>query len=57
MQNMKTNRGSGQGNRIGMGVGGYCICPDCGYKESHKRGTPCFELKCPKCKKSLVREG
>ena len=27
-----------------------CICPECGYSVEHGRGTPCNEMKCPKCK-------
>lgn len=42
----------------GMGVGGprqgdfgasTCVCPECGAKVSHPKGTPCLDLKCPKC--------
>lgn len=42
--------------RQGTGPGGYCICPKCGYKEKHKPGTPCSEIKCPKCKSNLTRQ-
>jgi len=27
-----------------------CICQKCGYQESQKRGTPCSQVKCSKCK-------
>ncbi|MDD3293022.1 MAG: cation diffusion facilitator family transporter [Candidatus Pacebacteria bacterium] len=37
------------------GPGGFCICKKCGYKIIHKRGVPCSGLKCPKCKKYLIR--
>jgi cation diffusion facilitator family transporter len=40
----------------GKGPEGYCLCPKCGYKQKHKRGTPCSIIKCPKCNTSLVRE-
>ena len=40
----------------GRGPGGYCVCPKCGYKIEHKRGTPCSTLKCPKCNVMLVRK-
>lgn len=40
----------------GLGPGGYCVCPKCGYKVEHKRGIPCSKIKCPKCNVSLVRE-
>jgi cation diffusion facilitator family transporter len=39
-----------------QGPGGYCVCPKCGYKISHQRGTPCSGLKCPNCHISLQRE-
>jgi len=48
---MKANQG------LGLGPGGFCICPQCGYKIPHKAGVPCREEKCPKCGVSLVREG
>jgi cation diffusion facilitator family transporter len=41
---------------IGQGPGGYCVCPDCGYKTSHQRGIPCSDLKCPTCGTNLKRE-
>jgi len=44
------------GERLGLGPGGYCVCPNCGYREKHKRGTPCSALKCPKCGTELMRE-
>ncbi len=40
----------------GLGPGGYCVCPKCGYKIMHKRGIPCSTLKCPKCGLLLKRE-
>lgn len=40
----------------GRGPGGYCTCPKCDYKISHKKGTPCAILKCPKCKINLERK-
>lgn len=57
MNGMRSDIGPGQENRTGKGIGGSCICPDCGYKEPHKRGAPCFQQRCPKCNKTLVREG
>ncbi len=40
-----------------MGQAGYCICPKCGYKQPHRRGTPCQEERCPKCNGKMLREG
>jgi len=28
---------------------GECICPDCGIKSPHPKGTPCRLVPCPKC--------
>lgn len=39
-----------------QGPGGYCVCPECGYKKSHQRGTPCSGLKCPNCHIPLQRK-
>jgi predicted DNA-binding protein (UPF0251 family)/DNA-directed RNA polymerase subunit RPC12/RpoP len=35
---------------------GYCVCTECGLKVSHKRGTPCRKMNCPKCGNNLCRE-
>ncbi len=58
-----TGRGRGSrggrgrmGGPSGAGPGGSCVCPQCGYREPHKRGVPCINLKCPKCGTGLVRE-
>ena len=39
-----------------LGTGGFCVCPKCAYRAPHKRGTPCQEERCPKCKAKLLRE-
>lgn len=56
-------RGQGQGGQgagrmggpLAAGPGGYCICPQCGQREPHGRGVPCFALKCPKCGTTMAR--
>jgi Zn-finger nucleic acid-binding protein len=40
-----------------MGADGFCICPKCGEKIAHRRGTPCQEERCPRCEVRLLREG
>jgi len=45
-----------RGNDVGVGPGGYCVCPKCGKKIEHEFGTPCTEVKCPKCDISMVRQ-
>ncbi|MDX2504559.1 MAG: ferredoxin [Gammaproteobacteria bacterium] len=42
--------------RHDMGSGGFCICPKCGEKNPHHRGTPCQQEKCPQCGAKLLRE-
>ena len=39
----------------GAGPGGECACPKCGTKLTHKRGVPCYSLKCPKCGAGMAR--
>jgi hypothetical protein len=52
-------RGSGPGRMGGpraAGPGGNCVCPSCGHKLPHVAGTPCMDLKCPKCGVRMARE-
>ena len=41
----------------GLGPGGECACPKCGYSLPHQKGIPCHQKKCPKCKIELTRGG
>jgi predicted Fe-Mo cluster-binding NifX family protein len=55
------NQGGGRrgGRRVGpagSGSGGSCLCPECGHREPHQRGVPCFEQPCPKCGKAMIRD-
>ena len=47
--------GRGRGGGFGLGPGDECICPKCGHKISHQRGTPCYQQKCPKCGTMMTR--
>jgi hypothetical protein len=47
----------GKIEKRGMGSGGFCLCPKCGFKKAHKAGKPCREEKCPECGAGMVREG
>lgn len=40
------------------GPGGYCVCPNpnCGHREPHQAGVPCYQKKCPKCGTQMIRE-
>ena len=65
-QGAGTGRGGGGGRSSGggrgrmggssLGIGGNCVCPSCKTKVSHQRGTPCYNVKCPKCGANMVRE-
>ena len=52
-------RGQGQGRGLGggfaQGPGGECRCPNCGHKETHQLGVPCYNMKCPKCETPMTR--
>ena len=39
----------------GVGVSGYCVCPQCGHRQPHERGVPCGQTQCPKCGANLTR--
>jgi predicted DNA-binding protein (UPF0251 family) len=54
-------RGAGRGRQpggFGMGPGGECVCTnsDCKHLVSHPRGTPCYQMKCPKCGSPMIRK-
>ncbi|VUT25491.1 MAG: hypothetical protein MOIL_01075 [Candidatus Methanolliviera sp. GoM_oil] len=47
--------GKGRMGGYGLGPSGDCICPNCGYTMPHGRGSPCNQLKCPKCGAMMTR--
>lgn len=52
--------GGGGRGRIGgpyaAGPGGDCVCPKCGHKIKHRRGLPCTQRICSKCKTRMIRD-
>ena len=48
-------QGRGRGAGRGLGGGGDCLCPNCGHREPHQLGVPCYTRKCPKCGALLTR--
>jgi uncharacterized protein len=56
MPNLDGTGPTGQGRRSVRGVqnrplgSNKCTCPECGYEETHQRGTPCSQTNCRKCK-------
>lgn len=48
--------GQGGGRGFRPGPGGTCVCPACGEKAPHQQGSPCLQMKCPKCGAAMVRE-
>jgi hypothetical protein len=51
-------RGGGRGrmsSSSGLGTGGECVCPNCSYRITHQTGSPCYEIKCPKCGAPMTR--
>ncbi|ADI74053.1 protein of unknown function DUF134 [Methanohalobium evestigatum Z-7303] len=51
----KTVQRQGKGRHGFGGPVGTCICPDCGYEQSHQKGIPCNQVKCPECSKLMIR--
>ena len=53
----RSGQGAGRsGGMFAAGAGGFCVCPQCGKKEPHQRGIPCFQRKCPECGANMIRE-
>ena len=47
----------GRGRMRGFAAGpiGECVCIKCKHKLPHERGTPCYQIKCPKCGAQMTR--
>ncbi len=52
-------QGTGMGRMGGAQAGGalgVCICPNCGQRQPHERGIPCYQKQCPNCGTAMIRE-
>ncbi|MHA1852542.1 MAG: hypothetical protein ACTSUF_03435 [Candidatus Heimdallarchaeaceae archaeon] len=47
--------GSGRMGGFGLGPGGNCVCPSCGFTTPHTTATPCYQMTCPKCGTRMTR--
>lgn len=47
--------GRGRMGGIAAGPEGICTCSECGFKEKHQTGIPCYKKKCPKCGSPMKR--
>ena len=50
------DRGRKGGSKAGSGPGGNCVCPRCGAVAEHRIGIPCYDVTCPKCGASMIRQ-
>lgn len=51
--------GRGRGRMSGgfaAGLGGSCICPNCGYTAPHVVSAPCYQQICPRCGSRMTRK-
>jgi len=48
-------KGGMGGGRAGAGLGGDCLCPQCGAQVPHQQGKPCFNMICTKCGSQMMR--
>lgn len=56
---IQEQRGQGQGQGeppVGDGGADTCVCPECGHKEPHEKGTPCNQANCPECDAPMTGE-
>ena len=52
----QSGQGMGRNQGIAAGPEGKCVCIKCGTEVLHARGTPCTEMKCPKCGAQMTRK-
>lgn len=52
----RNNASSVHTTDAGRPSAGWCVCPQCGHRMQHPRGTPCSTLKCPACNEDMRKE-
>lgn len=52
---IETSMYRGRMGGYGLGPGGECICPRCGYRIPHTTAIPCFQIRCPQCGSFMTR--
>jgi predicted Fe-Mo cluster-binding NifX family protein len=40
---------------MGLGPGGFCLCPVCSLNVPHEQGIPCIQVRCPRCGQPMER--
>lgn len=60
MSSGRRGRGGREGGRgrmggLAAGLGGFGVCPRCGYSAPHVIGIPCSQETCPKCGSRMTR--
>jgi len=53
---MVNKTGKGRLGGVGLGLGGNCVCSNCGIVVAHQRAVPCIQQKCPKCGSNMARQ-
>ena len=49
IQNQSQDRNNNRGDDLESKYGGECVCPNCGFKIPHEKGTLCYNKVCQKC--------
>ncbi len=53
---LKDNNDKAGFNTVYRANPAFCICPECGFKITHKKGIPCRQTICPNCGTKMKRE-
>lgn len=52
----RRGQGAQRTNQFSAEALGNCVCLKCGHTESHERGIPCLQKKCPQCGALMTRQ-